>query len=113
MIMDLLIKKAFPALLLYACLAGCTKEEKGLTPQQVRQMADSIYRVKAQKIRKQAAEDLDRRMSIELKPKIDSLLGRTATAAPPPLMNTDTAYEIPVPDSTDVPDGDTITEKRR
>ena len=75
------------------------KEEKGLTPQQVQHMADSLYEAKAKKIRKQAAEDLDRRMSIELKPKIDSLLGRTATATSTPLMNTDTAYTIPATDS--------------
>ena len=112
MIMGKLIKRVFPVLLLTVCMVRCMKEEKGLTPEQVQHIADSIYKIKAQKLRQQAAEDLDRRMSIELKPKIDSLLGRTAAAVAPPSMNTDTAYDVTVPDSTSIQDPDTGIKKR-
>ena len=87
-------------------MLSCMKEEKGLTPQQVQHIADSIYQVKAKKIRKQATEDLDRRMSIELKPKIDSLLGRTTVVTATPLMNTDSAYEIATMDTVQTRNGD-------
>jgi len=111
MIMGLLNKRIFPVLLLSICMTRCTKEEKGLTPQQVQHMADSLYKAKAEKLKQQAAEDLDRRISIELKPKVDSLLGKTAAPVAPPSMNTDTAYELSVPDSADTKD--TANKKRR
>jgi len=37
-------------------------------------MADSIVQLKMEQLRREAKEDLDRRLPIEIKPKIDSIL---------------------------------------
>ncbi|MFT4061192.1 MAG: hypothetical protein QM642_02425 [Edaphocola sp.] len=55
---------------------GCGKTERELTPQEIQQKADSIYRIKLKKIQQNAAEDYKQRLPIELKPKIDSILKR-------------------------------------
>jgi hypothetical protein len=73
--------------------AACQKKEEELTLQQVQQRADSIYRSKIKKLEQQAQEDLDRRRSIELKPKVDSILGKSpATKLNVPTLKVDSAY---------------------
>lgn len=67
------------AVIFFICmLTSCAKQEKNLTPQQINQKVDSIVALKEKKLRSQAHEDLNRRMSIEIKPKVDSILNRTA-----------------------------------
>lgn len=70
-------------------LASCGKEEKPLTPKQVRQKADSIYKTNLKKLQHQAKEDYERRLPIELKPKVDSILQRKMEAAPVPVFPED------------------------
>lgn len=54
--------------------SACGKKEKELTPAQIRSKADSIVQSKMGKLKQQAKEDLDRRLPIEIKPKVDSIL---------------------------------------
>lgn len=85
--------KLFFGATLVLFLGACQKKETELTKEQIQQRADSIYNSKVKRLEKQAQEDLDRRMSIELKPKIDSLLGRTAQSGKPSAMQEDSAVE--------------------
>jgi len=64
--------------------ASCGKSEKQQTPQQIEHIADSIYQVKLRKLRQQAKEDYDKRLPIELKPKVDSILRNKLDAQPVP-----------------------------
>lgn len=62
-------------LLLSLLFSACTrKEEPVLTKQQMKARADSIVAIKKADISQQAAEDLDRRSSIEVKAKADSIV---------------------------------------
>lgn len=76
---------------------ACGKKEKELTPQQIRAKADSIVRSKMEKMKKQAKEDLDRRLPIEIKPKIDSIQKTGHHIEPVPVFPEDNAG----PDDTD------------
>lgn len=91
--------KLFIGAIFLLSFGACQKKETELTKEQIRQRADSIYNSKVKRLEKQAQEDLDRRMSIELKPKIDSLLGRTAQSGTPPAMQDDGPVEN-TPDSS-------------
>ena len=72
-------------------LASCGKEEKPLTPKQIRQQADSIYKSKLKKMKREAKEDYERRLPIELKPKVDSILQKKMDMAPIPVFPEDDA----------------------
>jgi hypothetical protein len=61
-------------LLFLGLFASCGKSKKPLTPQQINHIADSIYRIKLKKIQRQSRDDYDKRLPIELKPKVDSIL---------------------------------------
>lgn len=63
-------------------LNSCGKKEKELTPKQIRAKADSIIAIKIKPMEQQAREDLDKRMSIEVKPKVDSIRKIPADTAP-------------------------------
>ncbi len=78
-----ILNNIFPFLLFAWSCASCGKKEKELTPLQIQQKADSILQTKIPGILRHAQEDLDKRLSIELKPKVDSL--RNASWAPPTL----------------------------
>lgn len=67
-------------------LVSCGKKEKELTPEEIQFKADSIFRIKLEKLQQEAKEDLDRRMSIELKPKVDSLRKVTKEIPSPPSL---------------------------
>lgn len=62
--------------LLLISIFSCNKQEHTLSPMQINQKVDSIIQQKEKVLRKQAQEDLNRRMSIEIKPKVDSMLNR-------------------------------------
>lgn len=87
-------------------LSACGKKEKELTPQQVRAKADSIVQSKMDKLKRQAKEDLDKRLPIELKPKVDSILKVSRDPQPVPVFPEDniglddTGTTIPPTDST-------------
>lgn len=75
----LLSKKTTVLLLLSACfLLSCRKEGAELSPREIQTQVDAIVKQKEERLRKEAHEDLNRRLSIELKPKVDSILKRTA-----------------------------------
>lgn len=76
-------------LIVVSLLASCGKTEKPLSPKQINQIADSIYRSKLKNLQKQAKEDYERRMPIELKPKIDSILKNKLQEQPVPLFPDD------------------------
>ncbi len=63
-------------------LSACGKKEKELTPKQIQAKADSIIAGKIKPMEQQAKEDLDKRMSIEVKPKVDSIRKVPADSMP-------------------------------
>lgn len=78
-------------------LNSCGKTEPPLTPQQIRQKADSLYRIQLKTIKKRAKEDYEKRLPIELKPKVDSILKSGLPASPVPVFPDD---NIGVDDTT-------------
>lgn len=80
------MKQGFLIVLLFSLLfTACTrKEETVLTKQQMKAMADSIVAIKKADINQQAAEDLDRRSSIEVKAKADSIVDAWQAKQPKP-----------------------------
>ncbi|WP_118972381.1 hypothetical protein [Taibaiella koreensis] len=73
-------------LLLLLLLPACGKKEKELSPARINALADSIVNSRMDKLRRQAKEDLDRRMPIELKPKIDSIRNVSHEIGPVPVF---------------------------
>ena len=86
-------------------LSACGKKERELTPRQVKAKADSIVRSRMDKLKREAKEDLDKRMPIELKPKIDSILKVSHAPQPVPVFPEDniglddTSATTPPPDT--------------
>ncbi len=72
-VMKPLVKMIAPALLGAITLGSCGKEEKELTPKQIEARADSIVASRIKQMEQQAKEDLDKRLPIEIKPKVDSI----------------------------------------
>lgn len=70
-------------------MAACGKKEQELTPAQIRARADSIVQTKIPRLQQQAREDLERRLPIELKPKVDSIRNISKAVAPPPVFPED------------------------
>jgi hypothetical protein len=61
--------------LLIVFLCSCKAEpQKALTETEIKAKVDSILVVRSVEIKNQAAEDLDRRMAIEVKVKADSMI---------------------------------------
>jgi len=67
-------------------LAACGKEEKELSPAEINAKADSIVQIRVEKMRREAKEDLDKRLPIELKPKVDSIRNQNHTIDPVPVF---------------------------
>jgi hypothetical protein len=68
-------KAVFPiAFTLIASLSACVTNQKPLDDSRRDAMVDSIVGTKTGELSSQAAEDLDRRRSIEVKAKADSLV---------------------------------------
>jgi len=55
-------------------LASCQADQKSISESQRDAMIDSVVATKTEEISRQASEDLDRRRSIEVKAKADSIL---------------------------------------
>ena len=85
-------KNIIALVLLTLTMAACAKKEKELTPAQINARADSIVRSRMKVMRQRAQEDLDRRLPIELKPKIDSLLNVPRQAGPVPVFPGDEGH---------------------
>ena len=70
------MKKLVLAVMVMAGLASCGSgdKEKAITESQAQAKIDSIYGEKKNEIFMQSMEDLDRRISIEVKPKADSIV---------------------------------------
>jgi len=81
--------KLITTILITALITSCGKEEKPLTPKQIRERADSIYNINLKKMQQRAKEDYEKRLPIELKPKVDSILQRKMEAAPIPVFPED------------------------
>jgi hypothetical protein len=62
-------------------LASCSDRKKELTQTEIKAKVDSLVGVKLQDLARQSAEDLDRRMSIEIKAKADSIVAARTTGA--------------------------------
>jgi hypothetical protein len=69
--------------------SACGKKNKELTPAQIRAKADSIVQTKMPRLKQQAEEDLQRRLPIELKPKVDSILNISHDPEPVPVFPED------------------------
>lgn len=61
-------------ILLVAGMTACKKEERMMTKKEIVAKADSIIATRMDELNRLAAEDLDRRMSIEVKAKADSIV---------------------------------------
>lgn len=85
--------------LLTFTVAACAKKEKELTPAQINARADSIVHSRMKTLRQKAKEDLDRRLPIEIKPKVDSLLNVSHQAGAVPVFPGDDGHPAQ-PDST-------------
>jgi major membrane immunogen (membrane-anchored lipoprotein) len=76
------MKNSVPVvMLLTVLLTACTEKEAPLTPTQIHSRVDSIIAAKTPELKQQAFEDFDRRRSIEVKAKADSMV-QAATAPP-------------------------------
>jgi hypothetical protein len=60
--------------LVIASTTACKNKTEAISRSQMKAKTDSLVAVKMQEINAQAMEDLDRRMSIEVKAKTDSLV---------------------------------------
>lgn len=58
-------------------LASCAAEEHKYSQSEIDAKVDSLVGIKMEEINKQAMEDLDRRMAIEVKAKADSIVQAT------------------------------------
>lgn len=61
-----------------ATVFSCNKKEESMSPVEIHAKVDSIVKTKEKDLKKQAQEDLNHRLSIEMKPKVDSILNRTS-----------------------------------
>jgi hypothetical protein len=58
-------------------LASCASQEHKFSQSEIDAKVDSLVGVKMEEINRQAMEDLDRRMAIEVKAKADSIVEAT------------------------------------
>ncbi len=74
--MDFFERKALTLLVLAIVLtaASCQKEKTNFTDSELRHRSDSVVQENTELLRKQFDEDLDRRLSIEVRPLADSFL---------------------------------------
>lgn len=89
-------------ILLTACL-GCTKKEKTYTQQEMQHIVDSIVQQRAIYLKQQAKTDLELRLPIEIKPKLDSLQHQNMSIDTPPRMDT-VGNNVVLPNDSDETD---------
>lgn len=68
-----MLRRSVAWALIVMSLAACQKEKKVYTESELHRRVDSIVSENTPLLREQFDEDLDRRMSIELRPLADSL----------------------------------------
>lgn len=69
------LKTSIMSIALLGLLASCAKEkEKKMTQSEINAKVDSIVGTRIDELNRQAMEDLDRRKSIEVKAKTDSIV---------------------------------------
>lgn len=78
------IIKQLCSILLLLLLGSCVEQKTPLTPAQISARADTLYREKLVLMKKQYSDDLDLRLAIELRPKIDSIIKQRQAPPPPP-----------------------------
>lgn len=104
-----------PGLLLMALFfASCSKKEEGLTPAQIQARADSILKARLPALQQRAKEDYEKRLPIELKPKVDSILKIGNPVGPVPVFPED---DIPAAapghhDTATKPLGDSVKSRK-
>lgn len=64
--------------------SACQTKQEYLTKEQLLQKSDSLTEIRFRQLKKQAEEDLQFRMAIEVKPKVDSILGQTTPVVSSP-----------------------------
>ncbi len=57
-----------------ATMASCGNKETGMTENEKNAKIDSLVGVRTEEVMQQSSEDLDRRMTIEVKQKADSIV---------------------------------------
>ena len=62
-------------------LGACKNKEEGFTQSEIDAKVDSLVGLKMEEINRLAMEDLDRRMSIEVKAKADSIVAASMQPA--------------------------------
>lgn len=96
----ILMKQRYPVFIIATglLLASCQSKEKNLTLQQVNHLSDSLTAVYYQELKAKSAEDLDRRIAIELKPIVDSIVKSYDDKQPKLLLeaNLDTTLKMTV-----------------
>jgi len=69
------MRKILPAFILLALvIASCNKEPQPLTKQEIKQKVDSITSIRIKESDELSRIDLDRRIKIEVKVKVDSIV---------------------------------------
>lgn len=71
------------AIIVSIAFASCAQKEKAISQSEIQAKVDSIVGTKIGDINRQAMEDLDRRMTIEVKAKADSIVAAANTATAP------------------------------
>jgi hypothetical protein len=82
-------KLIIPLLIIAAAFASCGKPERIYTPKEINHIADSIYKSKLKNLQRQAKEDYEKRLPIELKPRVDSILKNRMAEQPVPVFPDD------------------------
>ncbi len=67
-----------------AALASCQHKETVMSAKDIKMKADSVVRTRMEELNRQAVEDLDKRRSIEVKTKADSIVDAYIKANPIP-----------------------------
>lgn len=62
------------SVLLILGLTSCQTKQEYITKEQLLKRSDSLTAIRFEELQQQAAEDLDHRIAIEVKPKVDSIL---------------------------------------
>lgn len=76
-------------------LASCQTKQEYFTREQLLKKSDSLTAIRFEELQKQAAEDLDHRIAIEVKPKVDSILEGEAGTIPEEIPSVQTPFVNP------------------
>ena len=92
------MKKTLFAFVIFGILLGsCKKQPQLLTRQQMQQQVDSLTNVRIKELDEMANKDLDHRMKIEVKVKVDSIINAKLQQKTKvnPVLNVKTANIFP------------------